>query len=267
MSVSLLRQTLTIAARELRVELRAREIVPTMTLFAALVAVLSSMSLFVDDETGRRVAPGVLWIAVAFAGTLGLSRSWGREREEGALRGVMLTPTSPAAIFLGKALGSLAFLAATEVVVTPLVALLLHAPVGDHLGAVTALLALGSVGFVLAGTLFGAMIARTRARTSSSRWCSIPWCRPRSCAAWWRRATCSAARPSRRWPTGSRCSRSSTWCSSQGERCCSARSSRSRETVRTARNARSSPRVLFAHRSPAVDPLAAGYGWIEKLPG
>lgn len=164
MSVSLLRQTLTIAARELRVELRAREIVPTMTLFAALVAVLSSMSLFVDDETGRRVAPGVLWIAVAFAGTLGLSRSWGREREEGALRGVMLTPTSPAAIFLGKALGSLAFLAATEVVVTPLVALLLHAPVGDHLGAVTALLALGSVGFVLAGTLFGAMIARTRAR-------------------------------------------------------------------------------------------------------
>lgn len=161
---SLARQTITIAQRELLIELRARELVPTMTLFAVLVAVLSSMSLFVDEDTGRRVAPGVLWIAVAFAGTLGLSRSWGREREDGALRGVLLAPVSPVAIFFGKSLGSLVFLTLTELVVTPLVALLLHAPLGAHLGVISALLSLGSLGFVLAGTLFGAMIARTRAR-------------------------------------------------------------------------------------------------------
>lgn len=162
--MSFFRQSLAIARKDLLIEFRARELVPTMTLFASLVAVLSSMSLFVDEETGRRVAPGVLWIAVAFSGTLGLSRTWGREREEGALRAVLLSPVSPAALFAGKALGALVFVLATELVVTPLVALLLHAPIGDHLGGFAILVVLGTVGFVAAGTLFGALVARTRAR-------------------------------------------------------------------------------------------------------
>jgi heme exporter protein B len=160
----MLRHALLIAAKDLRIELRAREIVPTMTLFAALVAVLSSMALFVDEETGKTVAPGVLWIAIAFSGTLGLSRTWGREREEGALEGVMLSPIAPGALFLGKALGALAFVLVTELVVAPLVALLLHAPLLEHLALSTLLMLLGTVGFVAAGTLFGAMTARSRAR-------------------------------------------------------------------------------------------------------
>jgi len=160
----LLRHALAIARKDLVIELRVRELVPTMTLFASLVAVLSSMSLFVDEETGRKVAPGVLWTAIAFSGTLGLSRTWGREREEGALRAVLLSPVSPASLFLGKALGALVFVLLTESVVAPLVALLLHAPLGEHLGAFSLLVLMGTVGFVAAGTLFGALVARTRAR-------------------------------------------------------------------------------------------------------
>jgi heme exporter protein B len=162
--MTFLRQALAIARKDLVIELRVRELVPTMTLFASLVAVLSSMSLFVDEETGRKVAPGVLWTAVAFSGTLGLSRTWGREREEGALRAVLLSPVTPAALFVGKALGALVFVLLTECVVAPLVALLLHAPLWDHLGAFAVLVLLGTVGFVAAGTLFGALVARTRAR-------------------------------------------------------------------------------------------------------
>ena len=160
----MLRHALAIARKDLVIELRVRELVPTMTLFASLVAVLSSMSLFVDEETGRKVAPGVLWTAIAFSGTLGLSRTWGREREEGALRAVLLSPVSPASLFLGKALGALVFVLLTESVVAPLVALLLHAPLGEHLGAFSLLVLMGTVGFVAAGTLFGALVARTRAR-------------------------------------------------------------------------------------------------------
>lgn len=141
-----------------------REIVPTMTLFATLVAVLSSMSLFVDESTGVLVAPGVLWIAIAFSGTLGLSRTWGRERDEGALRAVLLSRASAASIFIGKAIGSFVFVLITELVVAPIVALLLHAPIGAHLGAFSLVVLLGTVGFVAAGTLFGALVARTRAR-------------------------------------------------------------------------------------------------------
>lgn len=160
----MLRHALAIAAKDLRIELRVREVVPTMTLFAALVAVLSSISLYVDEPTGRKVAPGVLWIAIAFSGTLGLSRTWGREREEGALRAVLLSRASSASIFLGKGMGALAFVLITEAVVAPLVALLLHAPVLDHLAPFAALVLLGTIGFVAAGTLFGALVARTRAR-------------------------------------------------------------------------------------------------------
>lgn len=160
----MLRHALWIAGKDLRIELRAREVVTTMTLFGALVAVLSSMALFVDEETGRRVAPGVLWIAIAFSGTLGLSRTWGRERDEGALKGLLLSPVAPASIFLGKALGALVFVLCTELVVAPLVAVMLHAPVLGYLGPFALLVLLGTVGFVLAGTLFGAMTARTRAR-------------------------------------------------------------------------------------------------------
>lgn len=160
----MLRHALAIARKDLLIELRVREVVPTMTLFATLVAVLSSMSLFVDESTGQRVAPGVLWISVAFAGTLGLSRTWDREREEGALRAVLLSPASPAAIFLGKAAGALVFVLITGGVSALLVALLLHAPLFEHLGAFAALLLLGTIGFVSAGTLFGSLVARTRAR-------------------------------------------------------------------------------------------------------
>lgn len=160
----MLRHALWIAAKDLRIELRSREIVPTMTLFASLIAVLSSMALFVDEETGRSVAPGVLWIAIAFSGTLGLARTWSREREEGALRGLLLSPVSPAALYLGKALGALVFVLVTELVVAPLVAVMLHAPVAEHLGLFALLVLLGTVGFVAAGTLFGAMMVRTRAR-------------------------------------------------------------------------------------------------------
>ena len=135
-----------------------------MTLFGALVAVLASISLFVDEETGRKVAPGVLWIAIAFSGTLGLSRTWGREREEGALRAVMLSHASPAAIFFGKGIGAMVFVLLTEMVVTPVVAVLLHAPVMEHFFPFLALVLLGTFGFVAAGTLFGALVARTRAR-------------------------------------------------------------------------------------------------------
>ena len=156
-----LRHAFAIAGKDLRIELRVREIVPTMTLFACLVAVLASMALYVDDETGRKAAPGVLWIAIAFSGTLGLSRTWGRERDEGALRAVLLSPMSPSSLFLGKALGAFVFVLITELVVAPLVALLLHAPLWDHLGPFALLVVLGTVGFVAAGTLFGALTAKT----------------------------------------------------------------------------------------------------------
>jgi len=163
-SRAVIRDAWFIAAKDVRIEARARDVVPTMTLFAVLIAVLSSIAVYVDPRTGRMVAPGVLWISIAFAGTLGITRTWTREREGGALKSLLLTGVPPGAIFLGKMIGATVFVLITELVVTPLVGLLLQAPVLQYIAPFSLLAVLGTVGFVAAGTLFGALGARGGSR-------------------------------------------------------------------------------------------------------
>ncbi len=151
-------------AKDLAIELRTREVVVSTALFAALVAVLASLSFFVDDLEARAIAPGVLWIAIAFSGVLASGRSFARERDHDAMRGLLHAPIPPAGIFLGKALGTLAFLAVVEALLLPLVAMLYRVDLLDVLGPTILVLALGTLGQVLAGTLFGAMTVRTGAR-------------------------------------------------------------------------------------------------------
>lgn len=153
-----------VAWKDLRIEARTREVTVSTGLFAVLVVVLTSISFFVDDLTARLIAPGVLWIAIAFSGVLAIGRTWGRERENDAMRGLLLAPVPRPAIFLGKAIGTLAFMLVIEVLLLPLVAVLFHVDLMPVLGALAAVLALGTLGFVLTGTLFGAMTVRTRSR-------------------------------------------------------------------------------------------------------
>lgn len=150
--------------KDLAIEARTREVVVSTALFALLVAVLASLSFFVDDLEGRAIAPGVLYIAVAFSGVLASGRSFARERENDAMRGLLHAPIPPAGIFLGKALSTLVFLAIVEALLLPLVALLYRVDLWSVLGPTLMILALGTVGQVLAGTLFGAMTVRTGAR-------------------------------------------------------------------------------------------------------
>ena len=105
-----LRHVATLAWKDLRVELRSREILYTMAFFAAMVVVLFSFAFLKEEDSGEVVAvadvtPGFLWMAVLFSATLGLSRAFDRERESDTMRGLLLSPAPRAAIFLGKAVG------------------------------------------------------------------------------------------------------------------------------------------------------------------
>ncbi len=164
--MSLVRAAFVIAAKDLRIEARTREITLVTTFFAVLVVVLSSLSFYLDRNLAVRIAPGVLWVSVAFAGLLAVLRSWGREREHDAMRGLLLSPIPRGAIFFGKAIGNLLFLTVVELVLVPLVAVFFHLEL-DHLGTLALLLALGTFGFVAAGTLFGALGVRSNARDLS----------------------------------------------------------------------------------------------------
>jgi heme exporter protein B len=163
-SAGFLRGTLAVLAKDLRIEVATREIVTTAGFFAALVAIMASLAFTTGPDTTTRVAPGALWLAIAFASILALGRSWQREREESALLGLLVSPVPRAAIWLGKAVGLLGFVLAVEVVVVPLVALLFHVDLPPILGPLSLVMFLGTVGVAATGTLFGAMTVRTRAR-------------------------------------------------------------------------------------------------------
>lgn len=164
-----LRHVATIAWKDLRVELRSREIVFNMAFFAAMVVVLFSFAFLKESRDGEmvvvaEVAPGFLWIAVLFSATLGMSRAFDRERESDTMRGLLLSPAPRAALFLGKAAGLFLLMAMVEAVVVPLVWFFFAAPLFADPPAMSALVLLTTAGVAVVGSVFAAMLMRTRAR-------------------------------------------------------------------------------------------------------
>jgi heme exporter protein B len=157
-----LRAAWIVAEKDLRIELRTREIVTTAGFFAVLVAVMASVAF--EGATTAKIAPGAIWLAITFSSVLALGRTWQREREDNALLGLLVTPLPRASLFLGKMIGVLAFVLAVEVIVVPVVALFFHVQLPDVIGPLLVVLFLGTLGVAAMGTLFGAMTVRTRAR-------------------------------------------------------------------------------------------------------
>ena len=150
--------------KDLRIELRTGEILVSTGFFALLVAVMTSLSFYLDNVLARRVAPGVLWISIAFSGVLAMGRSFQRERDHDVMRGLLLSPLPRPGIFLGKMLGILAFLSLVELALVPIVALLYRVDLLAVWRELTLLVVLGTIGFAAAGTLFAAMGVRTRTK-------------------------------------------------------------------------------------------------------
>ncbi|MBK8215033.1 MAG: heme exporter protein CcmB [Myxococcales bacterium] len=155
---------LAILRKDLAIELRTREIVTTGGFFAILVTVMASIAFSTGPKTQVRIAPGAIWLPIAFASVLALGRTWQREREESALTGLLVSPVSRPAIFVGKGLGVFFLLLAVEALVVPVVALLFHVELLQYLSKITPILLLGTLGVSATGTLFGVMTVRTSAR-------------------------------------------------------------------------------------------------------
>jgi heme exporter protein B len=162
--VPLLRHTIQVAWKDLRVELRSREIVYTTGFFAILLVVVFSFAFPRTEQAVRDAAPGMLWVAMAFAGTVGLGRAFDREREGDTMRALLLSPAPRLSVFLGKAIAIAALIAAVSAIVMPLLWLFLQAPVFTHLVPMAVVLVLGAIGFAIVGTVFAAMLLRVRSR-------------------------------------------------------------------------------------------------------
>lgn len=162
--MSVLRAVLLIARKDLVVESRNRELAYT-TLFFALSCILVFAFAFVRE--GRPLedaAAGILWVAVAFSGTLALGRAFERERQAETLKALLLAPVEPAAVYLGKLTGLMILMLGVELIVVPIVGLLFDAPILRAPLLLAALLATGTLGFAGVGTLFAAMLVRAHSR-------------------------------------------------------------------------------------------------------
>src|SRR5688500_5193086 len=118
----------------------------------------------VEGQPLADAAAGILWIAVAFSGTLALGRAFERERQSETLRALLLAPVDRPALYVAKLLGVMTLMAAVQAVIVPLVALLFQARLFTHFPTLLALLVAGTVGFTAVGTMFAAMLSRARSR-------------------------------------------------------------------------------------------------------
>ena len=152
---------LAVARKDLTSEWRTRELVPALGQFVVLALVIANFGFQIDSRNASTIAPGVLWLALVFAGLVAFGRAFAAEREQASLEAMLLTPASPTAIFAGKALAAAVLLIACEAVLLPALALFFGTPLNAAL--VVAVL-VATIGMAALGCLFAAMVARVRAR-------------------------------------------------------------------------------------------------------
>jgi len=156
------RSLFAIVWKDIAAELRSRELISAMLVFALLVILIFNFALQLDARERANVTAGVLWVTFSFAGTLGLNRSLAIEKDRGCLDGLLLAPVDRSSIYFGKAIGNLLFMFIVEAIVLPIYSILYN--VNLFVPGLLAVILLGSVGYVAVGTLLASMAVQTRTR-------------------------------------------------------------------------------------------------------
>jgi heme exporter protein B len=153
-----------IAAKDLRIELRTRDVLTAMGMFALLIVVVASFSFPTSGEQRETVAAGLLWMAWLFAILLGVGRSLAMEHEEDCLDALVTSPVPRESIYLGKLLSNLAFVGVTQLFLLPVAVVLLQLEPRTGLPLLLLTVAVGTLALVAVTTLFATMAATTRTR-------------------------------------------------------------------------------------------------------
>ena len=151
-----------IARKDLAIEFRTRSAFLSAVVFSLLGLVIFYYAWDPTAVTATDLAPGVLWIIFTFSGLLGLHRSFGVETADRAIDALLASPVSREAIFLGKAIANLVFVAAVQALAMPALALFYNLRLGDVAAPLIAIAILAAIGLVAVGTLFSAMAVNTR---------------------------------------------------------------------------------------------------------
>jgi|SRR5713101_759959 len=162
--MGLLHSTGILLGKELRVELRSRELVTTTTVFILVVVVLFSWTFTPSSAESRRFGPGLLWLAFLFAASLMLQTCFLREQVNDTLSALRMSVRDPFAIFLAKLTANTLFLLLTELLLLPIFAVLYNVPILRVWPSLTLVLFAGSLGVCITGTAMAAISAQVRMR-------------------------------------------------------------------------------------------------------
>ncbi|MDX2153972.1 MAG: heme exporter protein CcmB [Bryobacteraceae bacterium] len=162
---SFISQVATVAAKDLRSELRSKEAINASLSFALVILLLFSFAFEPTAETTREIAGGLLWLVFAFAGALILNRSFARELQNDCLDALIASPLSGASLFLGKTIANFVLLLAIELVCLPVFGIFYNiSTMTRHLGPLLLTLALATWGLTVIGTMFSALTVNLRLR-------------------------------------------------------------------------------------------------------
>jgi len=160
--MSYFNQIRTLVWKDLTSELRTKEMLSSMLIFAFLTTVVFSFAFDPDTETVKRVFPGIIWVAFIFAGILGLNRSFLSEKSNDCIMGLMLCTPDRGAIYLGKMISNLIFMYIMETITLPILFVLFDYRLTGSLLFLLLVVALGTWGFIAIGTFLSALSVNTR---------------------------------------------------------------------------------------------------------
>lgn len=152
-----------LAWRDLVLEFRGRTGILSAVFFLAVMLFILAMAFGPNPQDLQKAAPGVLWVALAFAGSLLAGRAFGLEVEDGTLDDLLLTPGSREWIYFGKLLFQFSLLVLVGLALLVLTAGLFYLPL-QNLGWFILVLLLGSLGYAAISTFYAGMLARLRGR-------------------------------------------------------------------------------------------------------
>ena len=155
-------KALLVCRKDLRIEWRNLDNLPTMFFFSLLVLVIFNFGFDFATADFHQLGPGVLWVAFSFSGVLAFGHSFALERDGDCIQGLMLAPVDPGTIYLGKLTANCVSILIVEAALLPLSAVLFHFDLVPVAAPLCLVVLVHTIGFAANGTLFGAMTARTR---------------------------------------------------------------------------------------------------------
>ncbi len=153
-----------ILRKDLLMELRSKDIISSMLVFSLIVVVIFNFIFDPGSGQMKTMTPGILWVAIIFAGNIGLARSFAREQEQGMMHGLLLCPVDRTIIYLAKVTGNIIFILLVQLVTLPVMIILFDLEPGVVFGPVLLVLFLGIFGFASVGTIFSTMSANTKSK-------------------------------------------------------------------------------------------------------